>query len=202
MIVKQVIAVALAGILAVPAAVGQERQEARNPAGRAARQLKIFVLQGDGAVNSIKTRSVTQPIVEVRDERNQPVQGAEVLFELPEAGPGGFFGGQKLGWAGKTDAKGQVVAAGLIPNEKPGRFNIRVSAAHGGSFGSAVLSQTNSLRPVPLEVPRKGVSGWWKAVAVIGAGAAAGGIVWGLRRSNDRPTVVLQPGTISFGGPR
>lgn len=202
MIVNKLIAVALAVILAAPVGMAQEPGGARNPAERAARQLKVFVLQGDGAVNSIKERSVTQPIVEVRNERNQPVQGAEVLFELPAEGPGGFFGGQKLGWAGKTDAKGQVVAAGLVPNEKPGRFNIRVSATHGDSFGSAIVAQTNSLRPVPLEVPRKGVSGWWKAVAVIGAGAAAGGIVWGLRRSNERPTVVLQPGTISFGGPR
>lgn len=204
MIVKKAMAVVLAGLVAFPA-LAQERQEEvqRTPAGKIANQLKIFVLQGEGAVNSIKDRVVTPPVVEVRDAFNQPVQGAEVQFQLPMAGAGGFFAGRQLGWTGRTDANGQVVASGLVPNDTPGRFNIRVSARHGESSGSAVVAQSNSLRPVDLEMPRKRVSGWWKALAVAGAGAAAGGIVWGLRRNNNEiPTVVLQPGTISFGGPR
>lgn len=199
--VRQMVAVLVSGSLVLPPLAAQEA--AKPAAGGTGEKLHIFVLQGNGAVNSIRERTVRQPVVEVRDEFNQPVRGADVVFQLPLGGPGGYFMGQKLGWSGKTDANGQAVAPGLVPNDTPGRYNIRVSATHGSRMGQAMVTQTNSLRPVPLEVPRRGrISGWWKAAAVIGAGAAAGGIVWGLRRGNGTPTVVLQPGTVSFGGPR
>src|SRR6185369_13783504 len=49
--------------------------------------LKIVVLQGEGASNSIKSRTATQPAVEVRDDQDKPIAGAEVVFQLPAAGP-------------------------------------------------------------------------------------------------------------------
>lgn len=198
----QTLAVVLAGILALPAHAQQGIEESivRKDAG-----LKIFVLQGSGAHNSVRDRTTTQTVVEVRDEFNQPVRGAEVAFELPTAGPGGFFTGQKLAWTGKTDAQGQVAANAFVPNDKPGRFNIQVRAAHGPKVGYAFVSQTNSLAPIAdgKLSPKNGMPGWAKAAIVIGAAAAAGGIVWGVRRGGgDGGKVVLQPGAISLGGPR
>ena len=38
---------------------------------------KIVVLQGENAVNNIKTRVVTEPVVEIRDARDLPVAGVE-----------------------------------------------------------------------------------------------------------------------------
>ena len=96
-----------------------------------------------------------------------------------------------------------MVTAVLSPNHETGRFDIRVTATYGGRLARAIISQTNSLKPVPPEgrlVTRRW--GWWKVAAVAGAGAAVGGIVWASRRGVERPTVVLQPGIITFGGPR
>lgn len=169
----------------------------------AGRPLNIFVLVGNHAVNSVSSRSATAPVVEVRDERNLPIQGAEVVFQLPTVGASGYFTGQKLTWTGRTDANGQVVAAGYSPNHEAGRFGIRVTASYGGRLVRAIVPQTNSLRPVPPEGQRIAKrSRWWKVAAVAGAGGAVGGIVWATRRGADIPTVVLQPGTVSFGGPR
>ena len=165
--------------------------------------LKIFVLQGDRAINSIRSRSATAPVVEVRDERNLPIEGAEVVFQLPAMGPGGYFSGQKLTWTGRTDANGQAIPAGFSPNQQAGRFAIRVTATHGGRGGRTVIAQTNSLKAAAVEGlrgPKR--SGWWKPVAVLAAGGAAGGIIWATRGGSDRTTLVLHPGTISFGGPR
>jgi hypothetical protein len=41
--------------------------------------LKIVVLKGEGAVNNIKARTATPPVVEVRDVEDKPVAGAEVV---------------------------------------------------------------------------------------------------------------------------
>ncbi len=200
--VGQMLAAFLVGIMAFPA---QAQQAPESSILRNGGRLKIFVLQGSGAQNSLRDRTTTQAVVEVRDELNQPVRGAEVSFQLPTAGPGGFFTGQKLGWTGKTDENGQVATNAFLPNDKPGKFNIQVSATYGSKVGYAFVSQTNSLAPVyegRRGTPGGKTPGWVKAAVVIGAAAAAGGIVWGVRHGNSRPSVVLQPGAISLGGPR
>jgi len=51
--------------------------------------LKITAIEGEGAINNIRTKSATQLVVEVHDEAGKPVAGAEVVFQLPAAGPGG-----------------------------------------------------------------------------------------------------------------
>jgi hypothetical protein len=193
---------ALSLALALPPA---QAQELKPPSGQfQPGGLKVFVLQGAGALNSLRDRNTTQTVVEVRDEYNQPVRGADVQFQLPGQGPGGYFNGQKLVWTGRTDGNGQVAAYGFVPNEKTGRFNIQVSATYGRKMGYAVVSQTNSLAPAPRDTGSRAgkISGWWKVAAVAGAAAAAGGVVWGVRRGGGRPDIVLQPGAVSLGGPR
>jgi hypothetical protein len=83
-------------------------------------------------------------------------------------------------------------------------FGIRVTASYGGRLVRAMVPQTNSLRPVVAPEGQR-VSrrwSWWKVAAVAGAGGVVGGIVWATRRGVTIPTVVLQPGNVSFGGPR
>ena len=53
--------------------------------------LKIAVIDGDGAFNDIKNKIGHPPAVEVRDESNDVVAGAEVVFTMPALGPGGAF---------------------------------------------------------------------------------------------------------------
>lgn len=176
------------------------------PAGRqqpeppnAGRPLHIFVLVGEGAVNVVSSKSAAALVLEVRDQRNLPVEGAEVRVQLPSSGPGGFFPGHQLTWTGVTDANGQVVVSGFTPNGERGRFNIHVTARRAGSAGSAVIAQTNSAKPAATAKSKR--SRWWIIGAVVAAGAA-GGIVWAVHDSGGKPTVVLQPGTVSIGTPR
>src|SRR5581483_12164705 len=53
--------------------------------------LKILVLEGQNAVNSTSAHQAIQPVVEVRDQDDRPVEGASVVFRLPPSGPGGTF---------------------------------------------------------------------------------------------------------------
>jgi hypothetical protein len=53
--------------------------------------LKVLILQGDGAMNDIRTRIGRSPVVEVRDEQDRPQAGAIVNFSLPSTGAGGSF---------------------------------------------------------------------------------------------------------------
>lgn len=169
-----------------------------------ARSLKIYILEGSGAVNSIGSGSATAPVIEVRDERNLPAPGVEVLFQLPPSGPGGFFAGRRLTWTALTDANGQAAAPSLIPNQRAGHFGIHVTANAGGSSARAMIAQTNSRGRTPAVARHGGGHGlWWKVLAGAAVcGAVAGGVVWATRGEEGKAAVVLQAGSVTFGGPR
>jgi hypothetical protein len=162
------------------------------------RKLSVFVLQGQGAVNSIQDRRGTTPVVEVRDQNGASVDGAEVVFTLPQSGPGGFFGPDQLTAKVRSRADGQV-AAPFIVNGQAGKFQIQVAATLGEQFGSAIISQSNSLRATESG-GKKTASRWyksWKVWAIAGGAAAATVAALLLTRGGDsKPTI-----TISSGGP-
>src|SRR5205809_1166002 len=106
--------------------------------------LKIVVVQGEGAENNLRTRNATQPVVEVRDDGDKPVPGAEVVFQLPPAGPGGVFNGWMRTQTARTGPEGRAQANGFVPNDEEGRFNIRVTATSGTKTSSAIIAQTNT----------------------------------------------------------
>src|SRR5437867_1531514 len=110
----------------------------------AAQALKIVTLQGEGAVNDVKTKTITEPVVEIRDSRELPVADAEVVFQLPAMGPGGIFPDRSRVLITRTNGQGQAAATGLLPNSETGRFNIRVTAGSSGRTASAIIAQTNS----------------------------------------------------------
>lgn len=174
--------------------------------------LKIVVVEGEGATNQIRSRSGVGPLVEVRDDSDKPVPGAEVTFQLPLAGPSAYFNGWLRQQTVKTDRNGRAGVTGYTPNEEEGRFNIKVSAATGTRTASAVIAQTN--------VRAAGAAGggstaraasnnrkWWVVAAVVGAGAIAGGVA-ASRNGNGTTAaaapraVTISPGAITVGGPR
>jgi len=186
-----------------PAAAAQPAAGAPQPSG----ELKIVILDGEGARNNIRSHSATSPVIEVRDQADKPVAGAEVVFQLPASGPGGVFYGWMRTQTVRTDEKGRAMAAGLTPNENEGRFQIRVLASADGKKGSAVINQIN-YRGGNAE--RAGQRQWWKyAVAVGVVGGVAGGIA-AARGSTTTITaapvkttpVTISPGAITVGNPR
>lgn len=170
--------------------------------------LKIVVIEGEGAVNNVRTRSATAPVVEVRDENDKPVAGAEVVFQLPAAGPGGVFHGWMRTQTVRTDEKGRAAASGYAPNDQAGRFNIKVTATHRNKTGSAVISQTNVYRGGGTAPGiAGGRSGWWKIVVGLGTAGAVIGAVAATRGNGTAATttykpITITPGPITVGSPR
>lgn len=167
-----------------------------------AEALKIFVLVGEGAVHRVPLGLVTNPVVEVRDQADLPVEGAEVTFTLPATGPSGTFGGE-LQYRSRTGSHGQAAAAGFTPNSIEGRFQIEVTAVHQGRMGRTVIHQSNSMRAVPTtQEPRRGGIRRWLIWGGIATGAAVGITLAVTAGSPTPPTVTLTPGAPGIGAPR
>jgi len=204
-----IVSVVLVSLLALPpCAAGQQQPPA--PAGTGLTQapppllpvetLKILVLQGQGEVHDIRTRVTATPVVEVRDENGRPVEGADVVFELPAVGPGGLFAQQKSTFSTRTNSQGQA-AATFQPNLLTGRFNIKVTATLGDRTGHETIRQSNSTRPAKAANDQGGGGifkfAWWKVAVVAGVGATVGIIV----ATRSGSSITLIPGTPTFGAP-
>jgi len=167
--------------------------------------LKIVVLKGEAAVNSIKARSATAPEVEVRDQNDKPVVGAEVVFQLPAAGPGAVFNGWMRTQTARTNEQGQAAASGMTPNDEPGRFNIKVTATQGTRNASLIVAQSNA-----VGTAGKQARGSRKALYIILGLAAVGGIAGGIAASGGGSTtaavqttpISISPGPVTVAGPR
>ncbi len=198
---KKVLATLLACALVVPA------QQATNLVAQSSGGLKIVVIQGEGATNNVRSRTATAPVVEVRDADDKPVAGAEVTFQLPVSGAGGYFNGWLRNQTVRTDASGRAASTGMTPNDEQGRFNIKVTAVEGSRNGSIVIAQSNVSGSGSSAARNGGKSNWWKWAAVLGGAAIAGGVVAGTR-GDDATTatgprvVTVTPGVITVGGPR
>lgn len=187
------------------------------PAGRDQRPeppppaLTLVVLQGQGAIHNISSGTVTEPVVEVRDERGKPVPGAEVLFELPTKGAGGAFPDGRNALLVKSNSQGQAGGLGFTPNRVEGDFVVAVTAHQGDRSGKTLIRQSNSLRTSSTGVrPRRQRSGTWKVLLAVGGAAAAGGI-FALTRGGDSsspgagplPNVLtVTPGPVTVSPPR
>jgi hypothetical protein len=163
--------------------------------------LKIIVLEGNDAVNSITRNVAIPPVVEVRDADNRPIEGASVTFELPSSGPGAFFPGRVLTKTVITNSQGQAAATGLMPNGQAGSFDITVTAKFGNETRTTLIRQTNSTGEALLRAGKP--SGFpWKKVLLISGGAAAAAVTAILltRDGNSTPTVTINPGSVIIGG--
>src|ERR1051326_2982885 len=104
-----------AGLPQAAPAAGQTPQTA---------QLKIVVVEGDGAINNVKQRVSREMIVQVDDENDRPVAGAVVTFALPRSGPGGSFTNGSKVFTTTTNQTGRSVAQGFTPNNTVGNFQV------------------------------------------------------------------------------
>jgi hypothetical protein len=169
--------------------------------------LKIVALEGDGAINNIQLNRAKEPVVEVLDADNAPVQNATVTFLLPEMGPSAAFADDSRILTTITDERGRAVGRGLHPNKVPGQFQIRVSASFAGQTARLDITQTNAQ---PAAAVRAGSSKKFLWIALVGA-AAAGGAFAAMGSSsaaaspatggNSTSGGVITPGSPSLGPP-
>jgi hypothetical protein len=165
--------------------------------------LHVVVLEGEGAINNIRSPRAKEPVVRVEDVNNQGVAGAVVTFLLPSEGAGAVFGDGGSSLTLTTDDRGEVMARGLHANRIAGQFLIRVTASRGGRTAAASITQTNvdpgshgSSRTIALLAILGGAAAAGAAVALHGGKANSASSV-----SAPSPTIVV-PGTPSFGGPQ
>ena len=131
--------------------------------------IQIRVVEGDGAINSIRLHRAHDPVVQVVNRAGNPVMNATVTFLLPPTGPSGTFLDHGLSLTVQSDSRGLAAARGLRPNGTAGPFRIRVTASWEGEPASVTLTETNA-----EPVAKSGHSKKIVILAVIGGAAAAG----------------------------
>jgi hypothetical protein len=162
--------------------------------------IHVVVLEGDGAINNIRSSHAKEPVVRVEDANNRGVPGAAVTFVVPSGGPGVLFGDAGTTLTLTTDDRGEVVARAVHPNRNAGAFQIRVNALKDGKKATALIAQTN-VDPGSHTSSRK-----IAIIAVIG-GAAATGAALALRggKSSSSPSTTgttVTAGSPTLGGPQ
>jgi hypothetical protein len=189
--------ICLSLLIAAPSALAQVAP-APAPAGA---PLTIAVLEGNKTVNSLSLLRSIPPVVEVRDQNDFPVEGATVVFTLPEEGPGGIFAGGGSTFSTRSDSHGQATTPAIVPKGE-GKFEIKVSATSGNRKGDGTIVQTNATGEYsgPTIAPRP----WYKkrAIWIVAGGAVAGGIAaLVLTRSSSSTTTSGNTISITPGPP-
>jgi hypothetical protein len=164
-------------------------------------KLNIVVIGGEGAINNLRHRTASAPIVQVEDENRRPVAEAAVLFMLPDSGPGGVFANGARSLLVRTDNAGRASAKGLRANDTQGKFQIRVQASFRGTTATTSITQENSILTGGAgtgDVSRKLIV----ILAAVGAAVAVGVIVATLGRGGTESTPTISPGSPTVGGPQ
>jgi hypothetical protein len=176
---------------------------AQPPQAPPATGLTITILRGSGGRNSIKSRTGTPIEVEVRDSQGTPVAGAQTIFQLPSFGPSGSFPGGELTERTTTGPSGQATMNGFVPNSIEGTFTIRITADSGSLSGSAAVSEVN-VAELAADKKKSHKALWILIAAGAGGGVAAAVLGSGKGASSTAisPSVTVNPGAISVGGPR
>jgi hypothetical protein len=166
--------------------------------------LLISIIDGEGALNDVRTRTAREPIVEVDDENHKPVAGALVLFAIDNGGSrtpfATFKGTQTL--TVHTDAAGHATASGFQVTAKKGNFKISVHAGAAGVEATAIISEQNvdaggssGGAESAVKLSHKRLT--WIMTGVV-VGAAVGGIVYATEGSSSS---TITPGTGTVGAP-
>ncbi|MCC6364256.1 MAG: hypothetical protein IT165_12080 [Bryobacterales bacterium] len=190
--------------LELPAARAWAQAQEQPPPSK----LNLIIVEGEGAINNVKQRSVREPIVQVEDENHKPVAGASVAFLLPGNGASGTFANGSRLLTVMTDQNGRAVMNGFTPNNVAGKMQIRVTASFRGQTATAVMTQTNVLAAAAAGGIAAG-----KLIAILAAvgGAAAAGVAVAVTRNGGSspagptPTpapTVISPGSPTVGPPR
>lgn len=182
---KQFFALALAvSLVAPPRSLGQSPPPAPAPQEIAVLQLKV--IEGEGVVHTAGVRTGAAFTVQVSDETGRPVEGVTVSFRMPAEGATGVFESGLPTEVLVTGADGKASVWGVRWNKITGPVRVRITAVKGdvraGIFSSqyvaepqAAAKQTEANRPTTSKARNR-----WLAIAVIAAGAAAGGLVLGV----------------------
>ena len=114
------------------------------PAQTPSSAFRIAVIDGEGALNNVSTKTSREPVVQVADANHRPVAGAYVEFDAPGSGAGATFANGSTHFATTTNTDGLAVASNLKNNGIPGAYLVAVHVSfQGQSIGEVQIHQTN-----------------------------------------------------------
>ena len=174
------------------------------------KNLKILVLAGNGEMNDLERKVMAPLVVQVLDQNDRPVEGAEVVFRFPLSGPSAAFAGGKTSQTVRSNGSGEAAAVNWMANGEMGAFEVHVTATYGNELGETTVKMSNVTRIV--EGAKKGAkqahwySPTWVKIAVIGgaAGAVAGIILatrGGGHSGSSTVPITITPGPPTVGQP-
>ncbi len=170
--------------------------------------LKVLVLAGNGEMNDLERRVMAPLVIQVLDQNDRPMEGAEVVFRFPLNGPSATFPGGKSSLTVRTNGNGQAPALNWMANGQVGTFQVHVNASYGNQVGEVTFPMSNVTRVADEQKnAKKHASLWshrWFKIAVIGGAAAVIGIVVLLATrggSKSGIPVTINPGTPNVGAP-
>ena len=173
--------------------------------------LKIVPLAGKGEMNDLERHVMAPLVIEVLDQNDRPVEGAEVVFRFPINGPGAVFPGGKTSQTTRTNGQGQAAAMNWIANNQVGTFDVHVTATYGNQLGETTVSMSNVNKIVEEgKKTQKNASWWsprWVKLAIVGGTVAlAAGVFLATRGSGStstttQPTITISAGAPTVGGP-
>ncbi len=181
------------------------------------KNLKILVLAGNGELNDLERRVMAPLVVQVLDQNDRPIQGAEVVFRFPPSGPSATFPGGKASQTARTNGTGESAALNWMANGEVGTFEVHVTATYGNEMGETTVKMSNVTRIVESKMATKSgarpgakhaawySSKWVKIALVAGAAGAVAGIVLavsgGHSSTASKPPITITPGPPTVGGP-
>lgn len=209
------LALAVESAFSAPAGTGEA---ARQPEQSAPALIQMRIIEGDGAVHTIGTRSSQPLVLFLSDESGRAVIGASVAARLPDEGPSGTFLNGLRSEIAITGPDGRVAIRGIQWGRLPGSVQIRITASMrdaragivstqyvsepAGSFPKRTADSGSPARP-PARMEPPSRSKWLLFATLVGA-AAAGGVVAaansGGRSAPNAPPASSQP-PISIGNP-
>jgi len=173
--------------------------------------LKILVLAGKDEANDLSTKIMAPVVVQVIDQNDRPVEGAEVIFRFPISGPSAVFSGGKTSQTVRTNGGGQAAAMNWFANDQTGRFDVHISANYGNQVGETTFQMINAAKVERTRSVAKKNPSWfapkWVKIAVVAAGAGiVAGVILGTRGGKSSsaattPTITITPGSPTIGGP-
>lgn len=179
------------------------------------KDLKIMVLAGNNEMNDLERKVMAPLVVQVLDQNDRPVQGAEVVFRFPPNGPGATFHGGNTSQTVRTNGTGEAAAMNWMANNQVGTFDVHINAAYGNEVGEVTARMSNVTRVVQgsrigtSETAAEAKTHWysskWVKIAIIGGAAGvAAGIALAFRggsHPSSSPPITITPGPPSVGGP-
>lgn len=202
---KIIICLLCAALSAYPLSAAQSGAEVISQTDAGA-QIRILTLEGEGAINNIRSGRAGQITVRVESEEGTPLRGAPVTFILPMTGASGQFSNGTKSIIVVTDNSGRANVL-LRPNSVAGNLQVRLTASHNGKTARGIVSQVN------MVVPGSSGGGAGKMVAILAiiSGAAAGGALAYTQVRNKDPRsgpsaavvvpIVITPGNSTAGAP-